>query len=447
MDKKLAIHEFDLLLNAYRDQKILPSVFEKIDIRHFQPENKICIELFRSLAVLWRDQKQINDITLEFKLSKFNPDNSDSNEAIISKLKTNKIVNNWQDDADYILYQWKKREINSFLEKQYNEMKKEYANLDSVGFYADKIIETIDSTIEEENSIDDILTSQPIIEFHNETMKRLFHGVLRKNINVIGGDTGHTKTTLTIFMVNEWLERGYKVLMFPIDGDYIETMQKLVALRTQVNSNLIVESNFTKDTPTGRMTQEEFNIVKKEITVIDKKFLKTKQLIIRDKETNISGIKLWIRKESPDIVIIDTIQAMSMPGGDDTQIQHGAPVIMKHLKQIAKQIDCAILLVAWMETQGKRPETWQIWFTKVIDKYAAKVWMLYYYYKPSKVAAFRNILEIIAGKERFGGSGIKFVSFKPEYGIYYELDEDINTLNNYATLTHLPKDIFKRYGK
>src|SRR3990172_9050378 len=362
LNKKLAMYEFDLVLNMYKYQEDLPKVFERIELKHFQPDNKIVAELFRSIAVLWRDQKQINEVTLEFKMAQFHKD-SDANEKIINRLKIN------------------------------------------------KIIEVLESNLHEEESIEDILTSQPIIEFKDHTMKRLFHGILRENINVIAGDTGHTKTTLTIFMTNEWLERGYRVLMFPVDGNYRETIQKLTSLRTKVNSNLIVESNYSKEFPEGRMTPEEYKIVKDEMYNIEKKFLKTKQLVIREKETELAEIKLWIRKIQPDIVIIDTIQGMEMPGSGEIQMpQHGIPIILKHLKQISKQVGCAIVLVAWMETV----------------------------YKNQKIPAFKNIIEIIDGKQRFAETGIKLVSIKPEYGIYYELDVDSVTRKNYAKLAKLP---------
>src|SRR3990170_4841537 len=119
LNKKLAMYEFDLVLNMYKYQEDLPKVFERIELKHFQPDNKIVAELFRSIAVLWRDQKQINEVTLEFKMAQF-----------------------------------------------------------------DKIIEVLESNLHEEESIEDILTSQPIIEFKDHTMKRLFHGILRENINV-----------------------------------------------------------------------------------------------------------------------------------------------------------------------------------------------------------------------------------------------------------------------
>lgn len=437
LNKRLATHEFDLILNMYKHQEELPKIFERMDIKFFQPDHKEAIEFFRAMALMWRDSKQINETSLEFKVSGFINDDV-ATAKYMSKLKTNKVITSWEDDVNFILFEWKRREVQNITDKLQIELKKEYVNFNSVNFYTDKIIETVEEGLEEEETIEDLLTSQPIIEFKNETMKRLFHGILRKNINVIGGDTGHTKTTLTIFMINEWLERGYKVLMFPIDGDYKETMQKLASLRTKINSNLIVESNFSKETPTGRMTQEEFDRIKKEMYDIKKKFLDKRQLVIRDKETELSEIKLWIRKEKPDIVIIDTIQAMNMPGGDETQIQHGAPIILKHLKQIAKQLDIAILLVAWMETQGKRPETWQIWFTKVIDKYAAKIWMLYYFYKVQKIPAFKNIIEIIYGKQRFGEVGIKIVGIVPEYGEYTQLDVTKDVRANYKKLSKLP---------
>src|SRR3972149_1263861 len=438
LNKKLAMYEFERVLNMYKYQEDLPKVFERIELKHFQPDNKIVAELFRSIAVLWRDQKQINEVTLEFKMAQFHKD-SDANEKIINRLKINKTISGWEDDVNFIIYNWKRRELEYILDKAHKVSQKEDINFSVIESYIDKISEVLESNLHEEESIEDILTSQPIIEFKDHTMKRLFHGILRENINVIAGDTGHTKTTLTIFMTNEWLERGYRVLMFPVDGNYRETIQKLTSLRTQVNSNLIVESNYSKEFPEGRMTPEEYKIVKDEMYNIEKKFLKTKQLVIREKETELAEIKLWIRKIQPDIVIIDTIQGMEMPGSGEIQMpQHGIPIILKHLKQISKQVGCAIVLVAWMETVSKRPEPWQIWFSKAIVKWAAKIWMLYYFYKNQKIPAFKNIIEIIDGKQRFAETGIKLVSIKPEYGIYYELDVDSITRKNYAKLAKLP---------
>jgi hypothetical protein len=186
------------------------------------------------------------------------------------------------------------------------------------------------------------------------------------------------------------------------------------------------------------MSQEEYERVKKEVELIKEEYIKPGKLTIKEKANSLPEMRLWIRKMKPDIVVIDTIQGIEMPEGEvNINPAFGIPVILKGLKTIAKQTNCAVILVAWMSTEGKRPKTWMMYASKAMDRWSSKIWMLYYYYKVDQIKAFKNIVEVINGKERFNEGKINILSVKPEYGIFDKAEIDELIKKQYKDVTKL----------
>jgi len=436
MNRKLSLYENDLIKHLIHDTEKIEEVSTVINYKFIQKENKYARAVFWALNSIYNRQGSFTNINIEVEACKLLPD-SDGIIDYIEYVQKSLPENTIKEDIAYILQQNRKENLTIYVNKINNELSLEYPNFGLISNIIEKIENTLEYRVEEIED-DNILVNDPVIEFKEPTLQRLFGGVLRGNLTTLAGDTGHTKTTMSIFMTNEWLENGYKVLSFPIDGNRREFLQKLCALRARINSHLIIESNFTKENPYGKMTKEEYEKVKNELNNIKERFIKTNKLVIKDKVTSLPEMRLWIRKEKPDIVIIDTIQGMDMPAGDSYQNPAmGTPIILKSLKQISKQINCAIILVAWMSTEGKRPKTWMMYATKAMDRWSSKIWMLYYYYKVEQIPSFKNIVEVISGKERFSSSKISLVSFIPQYGIYKRLDAEKTLIKNYSTITKL----------
>lgn len=439
MNTSLSYYENELIKRMYNYQNELPLVFEAIKLEYLQKENKLARAVFYAIAILWRDQKTVNCVTIDTKATLgFQGDYNDLEMYIEDvcnsspKLELDEII-------DYIIENWRSEEI----VRKYNQLgtlvNKKQKNYAAISEMCNEIDGLSAYDIYEEDSFDlSFENDKKLIEFSkNKSFEKLFRGIIRGNLNAIAAEPGMGKTTMGIAWTDDFLESGYTVVWFFNDGEYSEFMGKWISLRTSINSQLLVEEK-------KKLRPEEKEKAKEEYEKVKELYLNTGKLYVKDKIISLAETRLWIRKTNPDVAFIDTLQGMEMPGGMDTDMAKGIPVILKGLKQIAKQKDLAMVPIVWIESGGSRPRVDQIYASKDLRRRGAKIWMLYYPYNANRsYTKFKNIVEIIDGKQRFSGSGYKFLSLKPEYGLFYPLDTTKAVMSTYANLTKLPKSVIQ----
>jgi replicative DNA helicase len=439
MDEKYLYYLNDLVKNMFHEQKVIPYIIEQIKLDYIPKEYNLQKSIMFAMGTLWKEQKTINKITIDTKaVSIFRGDDNEL-QMYLEMLETTKPELEETESIEYILQSYRKFRIENLSGRMHSISGMSDPNYQAIYELADMIQETIQITDDnDEPNIEDIIRSQPLIEFHNPDLRSLFRGVLRANLTFVAAEPGMGKTSLLVAWTQDFLDAGYNIMWFPNDGEYKELIQKLVSHRLQINSELLIEANYTEENPHGKLTEEEYEKVKQEIEFIRKEYIETGRLTVKDKVTTLAETKLFIRKEKPDIAIIDTIQGMDMP--NDEPMASGIPIILKGLKKISKQMDCAIIGATWMDCAGNRPTVDKIYASKDMRRKAAKIWMLYYYYSVKRVSGFKNLLELIEGKSRHSKLTMTMLEFKPEYSqVKYPADIDKAVKKMYSDLTGLSR--------
>lgn len=262
----------------------------------------------------------------------------------------------------------------------------------------------------------ELLDEGQLVEFKNNPFfMRYLRGVMKKNLTTIGAESGCLKTTISIAMTIDFLMSKYKVLIIPTDGARREYVAKLVSYFAKVNVRKIVEYTRTEEKPYGDMTREEFELVKQYTKQIQEEWFDTGLLIIDERVDQLYQIEALLHKVKPDVCIVDTIQGMKGPGEISENPAIWIPTVLKYLKLASRLTNTAIIPVSWMNAGSDKPVANSFYQSKSFQKWSQKIWMLYYYHNFNEKSQFRNILEIIDGKQRFS---IKesFLSYVlPEY--------------------------------
>jgi replicative DNA helicase len=435
MDEKYLYFLNNLVQNMFHEQKSIPYIMEKIKLEYIPKDFQLQRSVLYATGNLWKEERTINKITVDAKATPvFRGDN---NELIMYMefLETTKPELESEECVEYILEKWRLERLRTLSGKIQTVVGYDNPNYNALGEMASQIIEIAELVDNDyDPKIGDIIRSQPLVEFHNSDLRTVFNGVLRQNLTFLAAEPGMGKTSVLVAWTQDFLNSDKKVMWFTNDGTYTEFMQKFVSHRLRINSELLVESNFTEDNPHGRLSEQEYEDVRKEIEVIKNMYIDTGKLIVLDNVTTLAETKLWIRREKPDVAIIDTMQGMDMP--NDEPMATAIPVIMRGLRNVSKQTNSAIIGATWMECGGARPRVNQIYASQDMRRRGAKIYMLYYFYSTKQVTAYKNMLELTEGKSRFKQQKGILLGFKPEYSeIYYPSGVDDAVIKQYKNIT------------
>jgi len=398
------------------------------EVKSYMLEGQMA-SLFQILMNLYIDGKEINIISIK--------------EAILidSELKssTNKILSSIQRKPIGILKEhiqkikeaYKKKMVVNTCEEIISEVKNNNSNVDT------KIMDLIEysqNTDEEDDEIHDLLT-QDLIEFDNDILYRMLHGLVRGEILSIGAEPAHGKTSFSLWLLSLFIQR-YKVMYISVELKRKQVLQKLISLKTQINSHKIIKK-------VNDLTSEEKETIRNEIDKFDQEYIKTRKLIIHDNLTSINEISIEIIKEKPDIVIIDWVQMMDMPESSNGNMARGIPSIFKIFKKTIKKVNAAGVMIGQLEIRNrvdKRPNINDFTDSTAFKKFSADVLLLFRPYQSYNMKKLYNIYELIYDKSRFGVIGSSLMKIIPEYGLFNnQLTPDmIKFYQNLRVSTNLP---------
>jgi replicative DNA helicase len=396
--------------------------------------------LFKTIKFLFSEGKTISksnihihihrNITKEIDYNKF--------ENYLNYLYENRPELTIEEIVEYIIEDWKEKEIKKISNKLNNYVTEtDNINLKVVNSFIEEMNEIIAYGTEEpaDEILEDIFEEAELIRFKDRFLSDKMVGLMRKNIHVIGAEERNGKTTMSIFILNDLLETGHKVLFIGIEPTLKEIIQKLVSLRCGIDSNLLIERQRDLTSAQKKRAIEEKDLIKQQ-------FLDTGQLIIKDQITDFNEIKIAVRKHKPDVFIIDPIQGIEMPkiDGKEQAAAFGMPVIMQRMKNLCKITNSAALLTAWVSAGSSRPKLEQMYASKSITKWSTKTWLLWFPFNSLKYKLTQNVFELIEGKQRNAKSKIIIGKVIPEYGLFTFTDKTNNEINAYKQLTNLKGD-------
>ena len=238
-----------------------------------------------------------------------------------------------------------------------------------------------------------------IIPFGFKPIDDLTGGMTKGEITVVAGRPGHFKSTMTINIVSNLLNRGQKVLVFNREMSNVEMMKKLIIIESETLSYHTMRMGDFNESD-----KEELESAKNIITE------KYKNLIMYDDVFDIDRAMREIRKHRPDVVVDDYIGLIDVIGVEDNRLR--VDNIMKQYKRAAKTYGMAAILVSQLnraceDRANKRPILRDLRDSGSIEQDAEMILFMYYdwryNYQDSMVG--EHGIEVVLGKNRYGKTG------------------------------------------
>ena len=240
-----------------------------------------------------------------------------------------------------------------------------------------------------------------IIPFGFKPIDDLTGGMTKGEITVVAGRPGHFKSTMTINIVSNLLNRGQKVLVFNREMSNVEMMKKLIIIESETLSYHTMRMGDFNESD-----KKELELAKNIITD------KYQNLIMYDDVFDIDRAMREIRKHKPDVVVDDYIGLIDVIGVEDNRLR--IDNIMKQYKRAAKTYGLAAILVSQLnraceDRANKRPILRDLRDSGSIEQDAEMILFMYYdwryNYQDSMVG--EHGIEVVLGKNRYGKTGSK----------------------------------------
>ena len=238
-------------------------------------------------------------------------------------------------------------------------------------------------------------------------------GLTRGEISIIGGRPGHGKSTLSLNMLANMINKGYKCIMFNREMSNTEMLKKLVVLESGLLSYSMVRSGALGD-------ESSINEMNKTVELIKEKYNKDKFLMF-DNVRDFAQASTEVKRFNPDVIFDDYIQLI-VPDSKIEQRRLQLEKIIHEYKWLAKNVNAAVILVSQLnrslETRSNPiPRLSDLAESGAIEQAAENVFFTYYDYKIFKNKSLergygKEIIEIIAGKVRYGETGSVKMDFK-----------------------------------
>ena len=238
-----------------------------------------------------------------------------------------------------------------------------------------------------------------IIPFGFKPIDDLTGGMTKGEITVVAGRPGHFKSTMTINIVSNLLNRGQKVLVFNREMSNVEMMKKLIIIESETLSYHTMRM--------GDFNESDKKELESAKNIITEKY---KNLIMYDDVFDIDRAMREIRKHRPDVVVDDYIGLIDVIGVEDNRLR--VDNIMKQYKRAAKTYGLAAILVSQLnraceDRANKRPILRDLRDSGSIEQDAEMILFMYYdwryNYQDSMVG--EHGIEVVLGKNRYGKTG------------------------------------------
>ena len=244
-------------------------------------------------------------------------------------------------------------------------------------------------------------------------LDKMCGGLTRGEITIIGGRPGHGKSTFSLNIMKQMIDAGYKCILFNREMSNTEMLKKLVVLESGMLSYSMVRSGACGDEASVKELESTISSIKE-------KYNKDKFLMF-DNVRDFGQASAEIKRFKPDIIFDDYIQLI-VPDSKIEQRRLQLEKIIHEYKWLAKNMNCAVVLVSQLnrslESRGNPvPRLSDLAESGSIEQAAENVFFTYYDYKIFKNKSLergygKEIIEIIAGKVRYGETGQVKMDFK-----------------------------------
>tara|TARA_R100000278_G_C5474106_1_gene165651 strand:- start:838 stop:2175 length:1338 start_codon:yes stop_codon:yes gene_type:complete len=249
-------------------------------------------------------------------------------------------------------------------------------------------------------------------------------GFTKGEVSIVAGRPGHGKTTILINMLANFIEQGYKVMLFNRELPIKEVLKKLMVLESGKLSYRQIR-NTGIDSGDAEEVQRVSDILR---TKYHKDVFQ-----MYDKISDFDGAAVEIRKFKPDIVIDDYVQLIK--GNRNRQYEARRlelEDIVNNYKWLAKHNECVVILASQLnrliEYRGvsTEPQLSDLAESGAIEQVAENVFFTFYQWKinPEKKSTSPHKMKFIAKKVRYGETGYVMLGYDGDkckvYGSFTE---------------------------
>ena len=207
--------------------------------------------------------------------------------------------------------------------------------------YLTGLSETFNNMIDLESitmeGIDDELV-QSIFEKKNlvqtgiRQIDRAIVGMTKGEISIIAGRPGNGKSTLALNIVKNMIIDGKKVMFISREMPRVEIIKKFIAMHTSVPNKEMRNNALAHK----KEIEKGLDFIKKHYT----------SLHLFDNLRSLDEAINEAKRIQPDVIIDDHIGFIEFPRRDVRDVRHRIAEITRRYKWLAKEIDCAVILVS-----------------------------------------------------------------------------------------------------
>ena len=278
-----------------------------------------------------------------------------------------------------------------------------------------------------DEAIIDIKTPDNVVNFGFPKLDNLAGGMTKGEVSIIAGRPGHGKTTFALNLLRNLLHDGQKVLVINREMTNKEMFKKLLVLES---GNLSY-----KDIRLAKLTLDEHA----ELETTKEKLMKyNDKLIMYDDITDLDATITAVRKVKPDVVIDDYIQLAKVPGMKDRRFEIES--LMQEYKWTAKILQIPIILLSQLNREIEKredpiPKTSDLAESGSIEQVAENILFVYYDWKVKYEMSTlgKSQIQVVAGKVRYGETGIATFGFDGDKCLFANSKEDVKFSNKGGT--------------
>lgn len=236
----------------------------------------------------------------------------------------------------------------------------------------DRIFELEDSLIELYGEILEIQNGEKTISGLGTGFPSIDHrtsGLQKGHLVVIGAKTSMGKTAFAAKLMHNILKRGHKGIFISLEMKHSELTQRLLVLDSRVPSSAYNRKGLTMGQK-ANMDESFSRLMDLNLTISDKRGLKVEDIRARCR-------KIARKRGQPDFIIIDYLQRIPLPGGNEFTSKKIGEVV-NNIRDMAGELNCPVLLISQLKRYGEgKPQINHLRNSGEIEEVADDIWLLY----------------------------------------------------------------------
>lgn len=307
------------------------------------------------------------------------------------------------------------------IEGYVEEIEKEFLSItdqyDTKGIIkADKVLESTIDQIQQRLESDGTVSGVPT---GYTELDAITGGLGESDLIILAARPGMGKTALALNLATNAAFAGYKAAIFTLEMSQEQLMARVLSSESKVDSSKLRKGDLTEEEQDRLMEGARRIHACKDNLGIDQ----TPGITLVELR---SRVRRFHKENGLDLVVIDYLQLMGSPKGQEKSREREISEISMGLKELAKELSIPVIALAQLNRgpdarPNKRPKISDLRESGSMEQDADMIFFVYRdeYYNPDSELA--GIAEVIIGKNRHGEVGTVKLAYQPNYVCFQNL--------------------------